>query len=631
MLRAVIYCRCSTEEESQKDALKQQVNEARQSVCRQGWTLVDEYIEAKSGTTTANRNEYNRLYEELKSDKFDVVVIKSQDRLMRNTKDWYLFIDRLISNEKRLFMYLDGTFYSADDALITGIKAILAEEYSKELSRKINNAHSHRQQDGRSFILPPETYGLRKKADGTVELVQEEAEAIKLIFLLCKSMGCTSIGHYLKENGIFDRNGRPFKEETIRRIIRNPIRCGTVVQNRMHFDFQTKRTVRLPKDQWVIHENAVPAAVSRQEWEEANDAMDKRRTTGRNGQKEAYKAGRKCRNYLLSGKIQCGICGCPYYRRYRKRCKDQKLVIEWRCKNYIQNGRNREPAGSKKNPLTKEFSRGCSNIHLREEELLHLLEHVSEQSFPKKVWEDEKIVDNMMFLLSEVLGQKALISQVKKLQKEKGRCEQKKKKLLDKLLEDVISDSDYQEKRREIQQRIVRINQQLEKVRDSGSMQADREQRLGKIRKRLENGAVRQADTAAMIEGIEKIMVFPEKVTIIYKVQDVGREAPVIVNAAQEIQGDDGMLRMDVPLGLEFRYQAEKEALNQRIVGYMHEDPRITAKMIAEKENISLSRVNAGIRRLKQQGKIYFEGKGGRGEWRSISSDGNKGLCNREE
>ena len=98
MLRAVIYCRCSTEEESQKDALKQQVNEARQSVGRQGWTLVDEYIEAKSGTTTANRNEYNRLYEELKSDKFDVVVIKSQDRLMRNTKDWYLFIDRLISN-----------------------------------------------------------------------------------------------------------------------------------------------------------------------------------------------------------------------------------------------------------------------------------------------------------------------------------------------------------------------------------------------------------------------------------------------------------------------------------------------------------------------------------------------------
>ena len=52
MLRAVIYCRCSTEEESQQDALIQQVQESRKSVQQQGWLLVDEYIEAKSGTTT---------------------------------------------------------------------------------------------------------------------------------------------------------------------------------------------------------------------------------------------------------------------------------------------------------------------------------------------------------------------------------------------------------------------------------------------------------------------------------------------------------------------------------------------------------------------------------------------------
>ena len=102
MLRAVIYCRCSTEEESQQDALIQQVQESRKSVQQQGWLLVDEYIEAKSGTTTAKRKEYNRLFEELQTDKFDIVQIKTQDRLMRNTRDWYLFIDRLVSNGKRL-------------------------------------------------------------------------------------------------------------------------------------------------------------------------------------------------------------------------------------------------------------------------------------------------------------------------------------------------------------------------------------------------------------------------------------------------------------------------------------------------------------------------------------------------
>lgn len=54
-------------------------------------------------------------------------------------------MDRLVTCGKRLYLYLENRFYSADDSLITGIKAILAEEYSRELSRKINNAHRNRQ------------------------------------------------------------------------------------------------------------------------------------------------------------------------------------------------------------------------------------------------------------------------------------------------------------------------------------------------------------------------------------------------------------------------------------------------------------------------------------------------------
>ena len=133
--RAVIYCRCSTEEESQVDALHNQVVESEVCVREQGWSLVDRYVESKSGTTTKGRTEYNRLFEDLLLDRFDIIVIKSQDRLMRNVKDWYLFLDRMLTHGKRLFMYIERKFYSADDALITGIKAILAEEYSQKRRR----------------------------------------------------------------------------------------------------------------------------------------------------------------------------------------------------------------------------------------------------------------------------------------------------------------------------------------------------------------------------------------------------------------------------------------------------------------------------------------------------------------
>ena len=43
-LRAVIYNRCSTEDESQKDALVKQVQESKNCVHEQGWKLVDTYV-----------------------------------------------------------------------------------------------------------------------------------------------------------------------------------------------------------------------------------------------------------------------------------------------------------------------------------------------------------------------------------------------------------------------------------------------------------------------------------------------------------------------------------------------------------------------------------------------------------
>ena len=146
-LRAVYYARCSTEEENQKDALVRQAAEAEEAIRARGWRLVDAYVESRSGTSRKGRWEYNRLYEDLEQNRFDVVVIKSQDRLMRNTRDWYLFADRLNCAGKRLYFYLENTFYSPEDALLTGIKAILAEEYSRELSKKMNLAHQKRQQN----------------------------------------------------------------------------------------------------------------------------------------------------------------------------------------------------------------------------------------------------------------------------------------------------------------------------------------------------------------------------------------------------------------------------------------------------------------------------------------------------
>ena len=105
---------------------------------------------------------------------------------MRNTRDWYIFIDRLVTSGKQLYLYLENRFYNKDDALITGIKAILAEEYSRELSRKINNAHRNRQKTGSALMLTSNTYGFWKMPDKSLALVEEEAAVKRKMYELCR-------------------------------------------------------------------------------------------------------------------------------------------------------------------------------------------------------------------------------------------------------------------------------------------------------------------------------------------------------------------------------------------------------------------------------------------------------------
>lgn len=597
--RAVIYCRCSTEEESQKDALAKQVEEAKDCISKNGWLLVDSFVESKSGTTTKGRAEYNRLFEELSQDRFDIVVVKSQDRLMRNVKDWYLFLDRLVTCGKQLYLYIEHKFYTPDDALITGIKAILAEEYSSELSKKINNAHKNRQRGGKVFIFPPNTYGLRKISKGQYELVEEEAEAIRIMFHLAKTCGCGMIANLLEENGMYDRQGNPFEEEAIRRIIRNPIRCGTVVQNKRHWDFRTKRMVRTSEEEWIVHKNAVPACVSEEEWLEANQAMDER-AIARNVKDYKPKGGH-IGKYDLSGKLRCGQCGASYYRGYRKRYKDSSYIIEWKCSSYLYHGKRGE---------------GCDNILLNEEKLFELLNEVCEQCYQGGQMDSAGIVEKTLLILEKAIA-KGNNSQ--KRQKLEEKLKQKKDlsdKLLDKLLCDVITDDDYKSKKEELEASIKEIEEELENFKTEEELKSAMEERMRAIREKLESGLVKKAAVSEMIDQIETMNVFPDRLEIHFCLDRLlGVRKGMLPVSADDRKKMEKVMAVYCALPDDFVFHRQKEVERERVIRYMKKNPYITAREIAKLEGVSLSAANYRIKKLKNQGRIRFEGRGGRGKW----------------
>jgi DNA invertase Pin-like site-specific DNA recombinase len=368
-MRACFYARVSTEEEKQVNALVKQCEEARLAIEENGWDLPSdcEYIdEGKSGTTIKNRDAYKHLIEDLDKNKFDIIVIKSQDRLMRSAKDWYIFLGKMTDNKKQLYFYIERKFYQTGDSLITGIKAILAEEFNRELSKKLNNANRTRQRNGSTVLTNGTLWGYVQEK-GELNIHEEEAAIVRRVFTMyCDGIGFRKIKNILDADGIVSRRGTPISLSTLKRMIRNPVYIGTVIQNKAHFDFDTKRTIENDPKEWYVHENRVPAIVNKEVWEKANRIMDSR-------VEETPRAIRKGKNrgvYPLSSKMICGECGAVFHRNFYN--EHGALAPYWICGTYQQKGR-RNP----KNRAPKQ--EGCDSRKIRESDLFSALHQIASQ------------------------------------------------------------------------------------------------------------------------------------------------------------------------------------------------------------------------------------------------------------
>ena len=282
MERVAIYNRCSTAEENQKNALAIQAEESLELALQLGWEVVGQYVESQSGTSVDHRIEYQRMMEDLEADKFDIIMIKSIDRLARNTKDWYLFLDCIMRRGVRLYMYLERKFYVSDDALVSGIKAILAEQFSKELSQKIKNAHKRRQEKGLGLNITRPMYGWNKVAKDCYEINEKEAMYIRKAFeLVEEGYGYRRISNELYDLGARNRNQQRISETQWRNLLRSPRMHGTVILNTTTYDFERKKKIPVEKEQWIYIDHALPEIVNAKYHEKILEILH-RRSVGEN-------------------------------------------------------------------------------------------------------------------------------------------------------------------------------------------------------------------------------------------------------------------------------------------------------------------------------------------------------------
>lgn len=600
--RAALYARCSTEEESQKDALKKQVQEGKNCIKKNGWSLADVYVEAVSGTVAGKRSEYQRLLKDMRSDRFDIIVIKCLDRLMRETKEWFSFCDKMIREGKRLYLYMEGRFFDPEEDhanLLSGIEAIMAEQYSRNLSRKINNAHKNRQKSGESVVLTSRTYGY-KKENKQVLIDSEQAEAVKKMFYYCREgFGGRYISKILEQQGFRNLNGEPIGEATIRRIIRNPLYKGVAVMNKTHYDFNRKCMIKNPPEKWIYHENAVPAIVDVCLWEEANKAMDLRSEKAGYGQVQSKGAAGNVSH--LSGKLICGLCKSPYYRTTRKYGKTDQRLAEWKCSRYLSRGR------TNLQDQRDGCAAGCDNVHVREDMIMKVLEEAGRKvctNLPDR----DTVIEKVVCILRKILGKKdGLFRQKRLLELDIEEMKREQERLLDLMLRGTVEEDIYIERNQKLKAGIQRKEEAVTALEEQNHLKLKEEERLELIKQRLENGIAQTARVYEVADRVDRIEIYPEYLEFYFQSFGEKMMEP---------------FRVAVPEGVSFSAKFEREKEKREIINIMKENPGITAKEIAGMMDKTLSSVRRRIDQLRGEKKIQYVGKGGHGYWKTeVPSD----------
>lgn len=600
MERICIYNRCSTEEENQKNALEIQAQESVEIVKQHaGWQIVDQFVESQSGTTSAKRSKYQKMLSMIEQRKYTIVVIKSIDRLVRNTKDWYLFLDCIARNNTRLYIYIDNKFYSPEDSLITGIKAILAEEFSRELSKKIKNAHKRRQNNKSGYNICSEMFGWNKISKDIYEVNEQEANAIRQAYdLIDRGYGFDRLSKEMFQRGVRSRNQKKIAPTTWRKMLRSPRMYGTVILHRTEYDFNLHKAVQIPETEWVLCEDALPPIVSREYYHRMLEIMDKRsRECIVSDEKTMPK---KIGEHELSGRIICGLCGNVFYRR-KQSLKDGRRAV-WGCSNYINKGTKQED-----NP------EGCQGIFLIEDVLKEFIFKAYVERFKGSEGGDRYLIDETVRILRSTLSGADYIAKIKKLERERKKLERNKNKAFDKLMDGVLSDQDYKSFVGKINEQLQKVSCELDALQAEMRGMEDMEKRLREIKEELKQGDVlKEALKAEVIGKVQEIKVHEDLMLDIcfdkYKVA-------VCEN------GDAQEDLYTVSIRYEYVYEGDKQLadMRKRIKEYVMAKEQVTVKEIMEVFEVSQSRAYLRVRELKAEGVVEYERNPQGGYWYPIT------------
>lgn len=463
-LKVADYSRVSTDKEDQQNSLKNQVNYFTDMIEKtKNWEHVGSYVdEGISGTMVYKRDNFLRMMEDARLGKIDLILTKEVSRFARNTIDSIKYTQLLLEFGVIVFFVTDNiNTINPDSEFRLTIMSSMAQDEVRKLSQRVKFGVKRSIESGKVGGGPITGY---IKEKGKLTINPKEVPIIEKLFswYATGKYGFTKIGEMLAEEGYYTKKGKVYSDITLKKMLQNPRYKGYYTANLSEVvDYKTHKKKKKPREEWIVHKDttgAVPAIVSEELWDRANEIY-KSRTTHWNKtvlNKQFY-----LENRVYTSKLFCTEHNTTFIRCASGKRKNNPV---WQCNEYLRHG-----------------IKGCKTPRLYEKHLNQIFTDLL-----------EKFIDNKDLLLKKILNDyKKIISEskanidVEAIDKQIKEQTELKDRLLDMSLRRIISEEEFVLKNNKIISEISELKQKKHILEAEVEDVSVVEQKIKKIEKEI--------------------------------------------------------------------------------------------------------------------------------------------------
>ncbi len=334
-IKAALYARYSSHAQ-REESIDAQVRAIEDFASKNNIEIVERYIDKAITGTTDRRPQFQKMIEASADHIFQLVIVHKSDRFSRDQNDSFQYRFILKKNNVSLcsvsepFMYDDE---SVEGVMLSSMVGASNQIYIINLRSEVmkglkENAYNCIHTGG----CPPLGYDVDPKT-GKYLLNEEEAEAVRIIFrMTLEQKHYSEILTCLNEKGYKTKSGNTFGKNSLYGILNNEKYTGIMIFNRTERrdPFTKKRNSNQikPIEEQIRIPGGIPQIITPEEYNIVQKIIHTRK--GRTKSKETY---------LLSGKIECGICGGSYNGNRKRSSKNGKPAITYRCATNANKGK----------------------------------------------------------------------------------------------------------------------------------------------------------------------------------------------------------------------------------------------------------------------------------------------------